>query len=328
MLDWSDLRYVLVIARAQNVAEAARELDVHQSTVFRRLNALEKELGVRLFDRLPTGYAATAAGVEICKAAERIESDIAALDRRIGGQDMRPSGVLRVTTTDTLLLKLLTPCLAAFCAAYPEIELEVLMSNQFFNLTKRDADVAIRPASNPPETLVGRRVASVATAIYGSSDYLAEHASLNDLSQHSWIGPDESLAHLASARWLKKLFPRICIQYRSNTLMGMLEAVKQNLGLVALPCFIADPDTSLERVRSPLPELATDLWLLTHEDLRNVARVRAFIDFIASSLKPQIDLLEGQRPMAAFRRMTALAQSLKIQGQASTVSPHPQPKDD
>lgn len=300
MLDWNDLRYVLAIARAQGVAEAAVRLKVHQSTVFRRLNDLEKELGVRLFERLPTGYVATAAGEEISQAAERIEEDIAALDRRVNGQDMRPSGQVRVTTTDTFLLKLLTPCLAAFCAAYPEIDLEVIVSNQFFNLTKRDADVAIRPASNPPETLVGRRIATVATAIYGSSDYLATYAALDDLSKHSWIGPDESLAHLASARWLTKSFPKRCIRYRINTLMGMLEAAKHNLGLVALPCFIADTDPDLHQVRPPLPELAADLWLLTHEDLRNVLRINTFIDFIASSLKPQKDLLEGQRS-SSFR---------------------------
>ncbi len=294
MLDWNDLRYVLIIARTRSVADAARELGVHQSTVFRRLNDLEKELGVRLFERLPTGYTVTASGEEICQAAERIEADIASLDRRIGGRDMRPSGTVRVTTTDTLLLKLLTPYFAAFRAAYPEIELEVLVSNQFFNLTKRDADVAIRPVSNPPETLVGRRVASVATAIYGSKGYLAVHAAFDDLSKYSWIGPDESLAYLASARWLKKSFPGTCIPFRINTLMGMLEAVKQNLGLAALPCFMADPDPDLERVHSPLPELAAALWVLTHEDIRNVSRVSAFIDFIASSLKPQIDLLEGK----------------------------------
>lgn len=301
MLDWNDLRYVLLIARARSVADAADDLGVHQSTVFRRLNALEKELGVRLFERLPTGYATTAAGEEICQAAERIAADIAALDRRVSGQDMRPSGTVRVTTPDTLLLKLLTPCFAAFRAAYSEIELEVIVSNQVFNLTKRDADVAIRPASNPPETLVGRRVASIATTIYGSKDYLAVHADLDDLSEHSWIGADESLAYLASARWLKKSFPGTCIHYRINTLMGMLEAVKQNLGLAALPCFMGDSDPDLERVRSPLPVLATDLWLLTHEDIRHVSRVRALIDFIASSLKPQIDLLEGQRPMQRAR---------------------------
>jgi len=295
VLDWNDLLYILVIARAQSVAEAASQLGVHQSTVFRRLNDLEKELGVRLFERLPTGYAATAAGEDICLVAERMELDIAALDRRISGQDLRPSGVLRVTTTDSLLFKLLSPCLAIFCTTYPEIELEVLVSNQFFNMTKRDADVAIRPSSNPPETLVGRRVSSVATAIYGSPGYLAASADLDDLSKHSWIGPDESLSHLASARWLKQSFPRIRIQYRSNTLMGMLEAAKQNLGLVALQCFIADPDPDLYRVRSPLPELATELWLLTHEDLRNVVRVRVFIDFVASWLNSYTDLLEGRR---------------------------------
>ncbi len=158
MLDWNDLRIVQAIARTGNVAGAARELGVHQSTVFRRLNALEKELGVRLFERLPSGYIPTSAGEEFCQTASGVEADIAALSRRISGRDMRPSGTVRVTTADIFLLKLLMPCFAAFQKAYPEIELEAIASMELFNLTKRDADVAIRTSNRPPETLVGRRI--------------------------------------------------------------------------------------------------------------------------------------------------------------------------
>ena len=293
MLDWDDLRYVLAIARAGNIANAVCELEVHESTVLRRLNALEKQLETRLFERFPGGYVTTPAGEEVYQTAIQMEEKILALDRRINGQDLRPSGTIRITTTGTLLFHLLTPHFAAFRAAYPEIELEIITGNQVLNLTKRDADIAIRTTNQPPESLVGRKVARAATAIYGSKTYLATHPNLTDLSQHAWIGQDESLAWMDSAQWLTKTFPGIHCQYRVNTYVGILAGTKAHLGLATLFCFMADPEPELQRVHSPIAELAKDLWLLTHADIRNVTRIRTFIDFIGTALKSQISLLEG-----------------------------------
>ena len=293
MLDWNDLRYVQAIARAGNIADAADALGMHQSTVVRRLNAIEKNLGVRLFDRFSTGYVATAAGEEFCQTAKRIEADILNLDRKINGRDMRPSGVVRVTTND-ILLKLLTASFAALRQAYPEIALEVIMSSELFNLAKRDADVAIRMTKQPSELLVGRRVGKVARAVYASKGYLKTHPNLKDLSNHDWIGCDENLAN-PDVHWLKQAFPDLTFYYRINTCTGMLAAVKEHLGLAVLPCYAADGDPDLVQVHPPIAELEKDLWILTHEDLRYVARVRAFIDFIASALAPQCALLEGQQ---------------------------------
>ena len=293
-MDWNDLRYVKAIADAGSVADAANQLDVHQSTVFRRLNTLEKNLGVRLFERLPSGYVMTAAGEDFCQAAERIEADISALNRRISGQDMRPSGTIRVTMTDALLVGLLAPCLAEFRLTYPEIELEVLVSKDVLNLTKRDADIAIRTTKQPLETLVGRRVSSVATAVYGSKEYLKTHPNLSDLKQHDWIGFDESSIDLATARWLKQTVRDPKFQYRLNTCMGILAAVKENTGLTLLSCYLGDSEPNLERVGLPISELEKELWILTHEDLRYVTRIRTFIDFVASFLARKIELIEGR----------------------------------
>ena len=292
MLDWNDLRTVLAVSRARGASEAASALGVHPSTVFRRLNALEASLGVRLFNHLPEGYVATAAGEEICAVAERMEADVAVLDRRIAGRDLRPSGTVRVTTTDTLF-GLLTSHFAEFRAAHPEIELHVVVANRFFDLTRHDADVAIRPTNDPPETLVGRRLATIATTIYASEDYLASRPRTDDLAHHDWIGPDETLAHLASARWLRRAFPRAAIRYRVNTLMAALEAARAGLGLAALPCYLADGVSPLKRVMPPLAELDSTLWMLTHEDLRHVARVRAFLDAMADGLAREKPLLAG-----------------------------------
>lgn len=241
---------MLAVSRARGASEAARGLAVHPSTVFRRLNALEASLGVRLFDHLPEGYVPTAAGEEVCAVAERMEADIAVLDRQIAGRDLRPSGTVRVTTTDTLT-GLLTPHFAAFRAAHPEIELHLVVANRFFDLTRHDADVAIRPTNDPPETLVGRKLATIATAIYGGEGYLTSRPGTADLAQHDWIGPDEALAHLAAAGWLRRTYPRAAVRYRVNTLMAALEAARAGLGLAALPCYLTDGEPSLRRVTPP-----------------------------------------------------------------------------
>ncbi|HEX9791711.1 MAG TPA: LysR substrate-binding domain-containing protein [Kiloniellales bacterium] len=292
MLDWNDLRLVLAVARARGAAGAAKALVVHPSTVFRRLGSLEDGLGVRLFERLPEGYVPTAAGDEACRVAERLEADVAALDRRIAGRDTRPSGTVRVTTTDTLLAQL-TPALAAFRAAHDEIELRVIVDNRFLDLARHDADVAVRPAAEPPDTLVGRRLARIATTIYGAAAYLANHPAGDDLAAHDWIGLDESLTHLPTARWLRQTVPGASVHTRVNTLMAAVEAAKAGLGLALLPCFLGDAAPQLRRVRPPLPDWDTALWLLTHEDLRHVARVRALLDFLPVALAPARKSLEG-----------------------------------
>src|SRR5918997_5171671 len=157
-MDWEDLRYALAVADASSLAAAARGLGVNHTTVLRRVNGFEERLGLRLFDRLPTGYALTAGGEELLAAARRMAETVTELERKLSGQDLRLEGTLRVTTTDTLMAPLLPPVLARFRALHPGIVVEVATANAFANLTRRDADVAIRPALEPPETLVGRRI--------------------------------------------------------------------------------------------------------------------------------------------------------------------------
>lgn len=293
-MDWNDIRYVKAIADTGNVADAANYLDLHQSTVFRRLNTLEKNLGVKLFERLPSGYVMTTAGEDFCQAAERIEADISALNRRISGRDLRPSGTVRITMTDALLIKLLSPCLAEFRLKYPEIELEILVSKDVLNLTKREADIAIRATKQPLETLVGRKVANVAVAVYGSKEYLKAHPNLKDLNQHDWIGFDDTVIDSTTAGWLKQNVPEVKFQYRFNTCMGILAAAKENTGLALLSCYLGDSELDLVRVSSPILELEKQLWILTHEDLRYVTRIRTFIDFVASFLTKKMDTIEGK----------------------------------
>lgn len=289
---WDDLRIFLEIARTGSLNGAARALGVNHSTVFRRINAFEDRLGVRLFERLPTGYALTLAGEEMQASASRVEREIDRLDRRISGRDLRLEGTLVVTTTDTIIENFLTPHLAAFRRAYPGIVLELVIDNQNVNLSKRQADVAVRPTRNPPETLVGRKIADIAVAPYAAPKYMKGRAA--DLAGLDWLGVDESLAHLAAAKWFRNTHPDANVILRANSLFGLLHTCEAGMGAALLACFMADPRKGLSRIGEPIPGAGTMLWLLTHEDLRHTGRVRAFMDFMAASLAAEIDLLEGR----------------------------------
>lgn len=293
-MEWDELRYVLAVADAGSLAGAARKLGVNHTTVLRRIGAFEKQLGLRLFERLPSGYALTTGGEELINTARQIDDTVAALERRLAGQDLRLSGVVRITTTDTLMGSILPAMLAEFRVAHPGIQLEIALSNMMFNLSKRDADVAIRPAIDPPESLIGRRVAKVAFAIYGSPHYLAKHRKVSNLADHQWIGPDDSLASSTVAQWMRTELSAANVALRADSLLGIRQAAEAGLGLVALPCYLGDTSSGLTCVRAPVAAMETALWVLTHEDLRHSARIRAFTEFVAEAFARQRDLLEGR----------------------------------
>jgi DNA-binding transcriptional LysR family regulator len=293
-LGWDDMRLVLAIGRAGTLAGAARALALNHSTLFRRLGALELQIGVRLFERFRDGYTPTAAGEEVIALAGRVDADVTVLERRLAGRDLRPSGLVRVTTTDTLV-EMVTPMLASFRSAHPEITLELNASNAIFNLSRRDADAAIRPAQEPPDLLVGRRVATIAFALYAAPGYLKNRPPKLAVDQHDWVVPDDTLAHLKPARWIAKNVAAAQIVYRASSLMALQYAARTGLGLAALPCYMGDSDAGLRRVGAPMPEFDAGLWLLTHPDLRHVARIRAFLDFMGPALAAHGPLFAGKR---------------------------------
>lgn len=293
--DWDDLRHFLAVARAGSLSGAARVLEVNHSTVFRRISAFEEHLGVRLFDRLPNGYVLTPAGEQMREAALRIEEEIASLDRRLAGQDSRLTGTVRITTIDMLALGVLPRHLAAFRAAFPGIELELTISNSVLSLTRREADIALRVSNDPPETLVGRRVSRLVFAAYGSTEYVARQPQA-DLGSHDWIGLDSEHAPLALR--FARFLPGVRPVFRANSVAATIAAAKAGIGLAALPCGLADMERDLQRVSSLPGDFTLDLWLLTHEDLRATARIRAVLDFLAARLAVEADLFAGLHPEA------------------------------
>lgn len=299
-LAWDDFRLIKAIADTRALPAAATVLGLNHSTVFRRLGQIEEALGLKLFERHRSGYVATPAGDEMATLAERVDEDITAFARRLAGQEIKPAGELRVTTNDTLLVDLLTPVFAAFLEQCPDIRLDILLGNQALNLSKRDADVAIRATDNPPETLVGRRTARIAWALYGRIADFPEAAdiAIENLWARNWISLGDQFTALKAVRYLNQHVAPERIVYKVNTVLGLAEAVEAGIGIGFVPCFIADTRPGLTRLAAPDPGFAADLWLLTHPDLRHSPRVRLFMDFIAGELARMKPLIEGDKAIS------------------------------
>jgi DNA-binding transcriptional LysR family regulator len=297
--DWNELRLVLAVARSGGLVGAAKALGIDHSTVFRRLQAVEARLGQPLFERVPAGgYQPTAVGERMAAAAERMQDEALALARDIAGHDPRLSGRLRVTSSETLAHRILTPALAAFRCAHPGIVVELTIDNRVLNLTRREADVALRPLRPKEGDLWGRKIADVAWTLYGSADYLATNgrpATAADLAAHALIGWNEAAVDINAAEWLADATPASAVVYRTTSIVNQLNAARHGIGLAALPCFLGDPEPGLERaLADPIPKLTRELWIVTHTDLKRTARVRAFFDVVGESLASKRALFEGR----------------------------------
>jgi len=292
MTDWDDYRYFLAVTRATSVRKAASVLGVSHSTVLRRITGLEETLGVRLFERKPSGYFTTEAGDDLLRSVQRIEEEAITANRRVAGHDNQLCGKISVTMPCAFATHLLMPDLAAFRRTHPGIELEIIPTYSFADLAKREADVAIRVSNDPPEYLFGRRLVELAKAAYVCKDYLPD-SKQEDSTPLSWIGWTDLPS---SAQWMEESdFPDLPISAIINDSYASLEAVKAGVGMAILPCFMADTETSLYRM-PPGTLIRRSLWILTHEDMRNTARIRKFISYMADAILKHRDLLEGNRP--------------------------------
>lgn len=291
---WDDLQLALAVGRGQGLAGAAAILGVNASTVFRRLNGLEAGLGVRLFDRRPGAWPPSPAGERLLDAAERMEAEALGIDRELTGRDRRLTGTLRVTSSETLAFSLLPPLLAAFRALHPGIRVELLIDNRLLSLSRREADVALRPARPREGDLFGRKLAEVAWTAYAAPAYLDERPAALPLAGHALIGWDETSPQVQAASWLAARAPAAAFALRTSSLLAQMQAARAGLGVALLPCYLADPEPGLARLLPPLPELARELWIVTHADLKETARVRAFLAVIGDGIVARKGLIEGQ----------------------------------
>lgn len=295
-IEWDDFRLVKTIAEHRALGPAAEALKLNHSTVFRKLNTLEEQIGTRLFERSRNGYTLTAAGEEMLAVAGQMADAVYDFERRMAGMDARPTGNLRVTTTESMLEYMLAPIFAAFRKQYPGIFLDIIIDARPLNLSRRDADVAIRAAIEPTDTLIGRRIASMVWAPY-ASEAMAQSLPADILTADvNWIGFGDPVSLSTAGRWMAQHLPAQRMAVQVNAVSSAARLIQAGTGVGFLPCFAGDRHPALRRCGEPMREAASPLWLLTHADLKNAVRIRAFLDFVGAELVRQRRLIEGYEP--------------------------------
>jgi DNA-binding transcriptional LysR family regulator len=294
MFAWDDLKYFLAFARTGSMQAAAKVLGVNQSTVQRRLAELEERLGHRLVIRHLSGYRLTQLGGELRPSAERVEADITAFERDLAARDRGLSGTVRVTTGSVLAERLRrTSLIDTFHARYPDIRLELVTSDRFLDLSKSEADIAIRAGDPQDETLVGRKIADAPWAVYASSSYVERHgapACVADIERHFVVACGGAIADYPAARWLRSVAPHATVAARCDNWSGLVLAVKSGAGIA--PLLVYQGDSELVRVIDDI-DLVTPFYLLMHDAMQHTPRVRAFADFVACEIKAFRALVSG-----------------------------------
>lgn len=294
MMEWNDLNLILGIGRAGTLAGAARLLNMNHSTVFRRLNNIEKRLGVRLFDRFPSGYVLTEAGEAAMRRAEIVEDEMHQLSRELAGKDMRLQGPIRLTAPEAVSQRILGPHLAKFCELHPDIQIDLVAQNSVLQLSRREADLALRVTSQPPDTAIGRRICDFQFTLYAAHTYLKKNKKRIEAGDYDWVQTYEARDWFTQALWKKFGRPNANIVFISNSIIAALNVAREGLGVAPLPCFLADPEKKLQRLILPPAEMKMELWLLTHPDLRHTTRVKALMNYLYNELTAQADLFNGR----------------------------------
>jgi DNA-binding transcriptional LysR family regulator len=278
---WADLQYVLAVANEGSLSAAARSLGVNHSTVLRRLNAFEYRHKLQVFHKLPTGYKLTVEGRQLLDSALSIESTVKSLERRMFGQEMKLEGTLRLTTTDSLLRFVLAKHLAVFHRLYPRIQLELNVTPRRLELSNLEADVAIRPTQSLPENLKGIKLCEMAFGVYGTPKYISSLKGKHPLRSAHWLEMSQgSASHLIST-----FIPEEQVVLKADSFEPLLMAAEQHIGLAYLPCFVGESSEKLQRVDLKVEHEPTGLWMMTHIDLENSAKVKAFFEFMETELK-------------------------------------------
>lgn len=296
--NWDDYRYVLAVAQAGALAAAARDLGVNHATVLRHVNAFEATHGVRIFHRHAAGYALTGDGEQLLEALRAVREAVETADRRLAERAAGQFEPVRLTTTESIFSAVMTPHLPSFRTAYPDIVLEVSVTNAPVAPGSRGADVAVRPSLSPPDALVGRRVAPLGFGIYAERGY-AQACGGMPLPEHCWVGLGESLGRSPPAQWMRRTIPEQSVVFGVDSFTAVRDVVARGLGVGILPCCVGDETPGLGAVLSPVPELETGLWLLTHASLREVSGVRAFLDHFGARLSAERGRLAGTSPLSA-----------------------------
>lgn len=290
MFDWNDLRYFLAIARGGSIGIAAKALGVNESTVQRRLRALEAALDRSLAERQAGGYRLTAHGQQLLAHAEQVEASVNTLQRQSATLDNPTTGLVKLTSHVTVGQRIIrSGFLDRFHSGHPGITVELIMEQRALNLSKGEADIAIRGGTLADDpALVGRKIAEVPWGIYASHSFVERHGrpcTPADIDTFSIVELVDEIKTLPAARWMKTHAPTARIAARCSNVPSIHLAIKSGAGIAPLPSVYAAADKELVCVLGPLPELNYPMFLLTHRDLRKIPRVDAVFAFCLRELK-------------------------------------------
>lgn len=294
MLDWDHLRIVLAIQRGGSMQSAAERLNVDRTTVLRRLDAMEKQLGDRLFVRSSDGCTPTAKGDEVVGAALAIERAMDSLGSRlVQGHDVA-AGRVTLTVPDFFASQILAPALPLFVQNYPDIELNVLCGNQHYNIVRGEADIGLRNRWPEQDTVVARKAASVAYGFYASRQYLVHHGTpTGSFKRHHMLLLGEEVSVMLGYDRMMELASEGDIVMRSNAVMPLVQAAAAGAGICFVPAMAIHGYDSLVGVWPGTVGGLRDVFLVAHQDLRFVARIRAVYDFMIELCAVQADVISG-----------------------------------
>ena len=269
-MNWNDLKVILAICRAGTLSGAAKELGTSHSTVFRQITAIEEKLSTRFFNRLSHGYEMTEAGETVLARATEIEENILDLETELMSKDLRLKGPIRLTAPEGVTNYLLMPHLTNFQRQHPDIEIELIVSSEDLQLMQHQADIAIRTTTKPPPTSIGKKICDIRIGIYAADNYL-ERVKDKKYQQYDYLMIDIGINMFMSPYFSADDLPNIV--FKSASVQAATNAACEGMGAVILPCLVGDKEPKLKRVMPPF-EQASELWLLTHADLRQTARVK------------------------------------------------------
>jgi len=310
LVDWGDLRFVLAVARTGSALRAAQHLGVNQTTVLRRVEALEATLGLPLFERRRSGHKLTPQGELVVAVAERFEREAQDLLNVLGAQRRTLSGSVRLTTSESLAARLIAPCLRSFRERHPDVTVELIVADERLDIARGEADIALRASSRPEGAgIVARRLPDAHWTIYCSASYAAERgmpAGREDIPKFDIVGMEGRMAQLEGWRWLAASADGAPVRCRSNSLTNLVSNLKAGLGLGALPTIVGDAEPDLVRCFPPPSELSSEMWLIVREEVRSHAHVHALADHLASYVRDiaspaDSDLTDGPRAVETTR---------------------------
>ena len=295
-MNWNDIRYLLAVARHGGLTGASRQLKVSQSTVARRIEALEAALRTRLVERRASGYDLTDAGRGMVEKALAIETGMNEIQSDFSGRDTEVSGAVRVVTIETLANQLIVPQLAALQEAYPGLSLGVAINASFARLPQREADIGLRLCRPDQGAFVVRRLGVIAFGLYASPGYLARHPVADEalrIEGHRLITWGDPLSYVALPKvlrtWAREGGPTLNV----DSVQAQMLAVQSGAGLAILPCIMADGEEGLSRVKSQQCRHEETIWLVVQRDIQHARRIRVVCDFLEKTIRERQPALAG-----------------------------------